>query len=142
MRRHRELRCRCHSRCIYFTGESWNRDAWFGRIMCWSKLKLPFIRTPPQGRLLGCHWRGRLVGSYRGRGSAGNGNVAMRMYTRTGFDNKCLADWSHIAGQGNTGEQEIIVSVGSSTDSKGTSGSATMSRALYRNSSNCRTSSS
>lgn len=39
MRRYRELRRSRHSRCIYFTGESWNRDAWLGRIMRWSKLK-------------------------------------------------------------------------------------------------------
>jgi hypothetical protein len=39
MRRYRELRRSRHSRCIYFTGESWNRDAWLGRVMRWSKLK-------------------------------------------------------------------------------------------------------
>ena len=39
MRRYRELRRSRHSRCIYFAGESRNRDAWLGRIMRWSKLE-------------------------------------------------------------------------------------------------------
>jgi hypothetical protein len=65
--------------------------------------------------MLGCHRGARLVGSYRGRDAAGNWNVAMRMHTRIGLDDKRLADWPHITGQGNTGEQQIVLSVGPST---------------------------
>jgi hypothetical protein len=61
--------------------------------------------------MLGCRWRGGLVGSYGGRNTAGNGNIAMRMYTCIGLDDKHLADWSYITGQGNAGEQEIILLV-------------------------------
>ena len=39
----------------------------------------------------------------------------MRMYTRIGLDDKRLADWLHITGQGNTGGPQIVLSVGPST---------------------------
>jgi hypothetical protein len=52
MRRYRELRRSRHSRCIYFAGESRNRDAWLGRIMRWSELKPTFILIFSQDRTI------------------------------------------------------------------------------------------
>ena len=69
----------------------------------------------PQGRLLGCCWRRCLVGSYRGGDAVGIGDVAVRMYARSGLDDKCLADWLHISGKGISGERQLIFSVGSLT---------------------------
>ena len=43
----------------------------------------------------------------------------MRMYPCIGLDDKHLADWSHISGKGNAGEQ-IILLVGSAAESKET----------------------
>ena len=86
--------------------------------MCRSEFNLFLIRILPQGPVLGGHRGGRLVGSYRGRDAAGNWNVAMRMHTRIGFDDKRLADWPHITGQGNTGELQIVPSVGPSTSTE------------------------
>jgi len=76
--------------------------------MCRSEFKLFLIRIFPQGPVLGCRRGGRLVGSYRGRDAAGDWNVAMRMHTCIGFDDKRLADWPHITGQGNTGERRLF----------------------------------
>ncbi len=110
MRWYRELRRSCHSRCIYFACRSWNRNAWLGRIMCWSKLELPSIPFYPSMLTLGYRWRRCLAGPYRGRGAAGIGNVAVRMYARSGLDDKPLADWSHTSGQGISGGRRFISS--------------------------------
>lgn len=68
--------------------------------------------------MLGCHRGGRLVGSYRGRDAASNWNVAVRVHTRIGLDDKHLADWPHITGQGSTGELQIVLSIGPSTSAE------------------------
>ena len=64
----------------------------------------------PQGRLLGCCWRRCLVGSYRGGDAVGIRDVAVRVYARSGLDDKCLADWLLASGQGISGGRQLISS--------------------------------